>query len=937
MNCSVFVKSICAACFFLCFGLCLHSEAPPPRSIKIGYYQNDGFSGYDEAGNLSGYAFDYLTGLQRYLERDFAFIENISFAESLDMLARGELDIVAGIKKTPERERLYAFSDWALGSAYTALSVRSDDSRWRYGDYAMFAGMKVGVVSGSSCREQFSELCREQGTDEPEYVSYETYGELRRALHETKEIDAVLGTTFRSLAGEKIVLHCSFDPYYIAVNRQNTDLLRELNAAQRQLQVYNAHFISNLEQTYETSGSFDDIVLTAEEAEFIRRNPVVQVAAMNQWYPIFYLEHGRPAGILVDVYERLEQVLGITFDIHVCRTISDAQAMLNRGDCAVYMGTFGSDNWALEKGMRLSSGIITTNLSYITACSASDIYQGGYVCAVERDSYISNIAAQYTDRLLFCDTIEACVEAVHSGAADAAVIEAVCAMYLSQEPRYRNLRFHSLQEDPLSLRIGVAFDSNETLYSVLNKGILSLPHSFIAQCVYKYQMRAPDYTITDALYLHPVESLVIAIVCVCTVILIVFLFLVLRLRNRHAALLEEKNRELTETAARAEQAAAAKNEFLASMSHDIRTPLNIVLGMEQIALAHAGDAAVVSASLAKSQKSAKYLLSLLNDILEKTKLDSQKLTLHYSTVFLSEPLNELCENCMHLAVENNIRFSYDIAALSGVLCRTDAEHTVQALRNVLISMFRTAEPDSGVVFAVSSRESEHTGSPPCFLFTVSVSSCAGELAIQQLFDPFPQFASARNQTGAPSSAGIGLSIAKQLLAAMQGTLAVTGGAGGSCVCTVSLPLEVVSVRARTDEREAEDVLPDYTGNRALIVEDNELNQEILREILETLGISCETASNGREGLDRFSAAPVGTFNIIFMDIRMPVMDGYESAAAIRALDRQDAQDIPIVAVSANSFADDREKSLAAGINRHLEKPIQLHELMDALHEFVQKP
>lgn len=928
--------SICV--IWLCFSLnAIFATSEIPRTIKVGFYQNDGFNDYDIDGNLSGYAFEYLSGLQRYAGWNFAFVENISFQESLEMLERGEIDLVAGVKKTAEREKLFAFPEWSMGSAYIILSVRAEDDRFYYNDYSCLSAMKIGVIKGSSRNREFERDCCEQGIEKLEYVEYDTYRELRSALHQTKEIDAVLSTTFRSLADEKIILHYSVDEYYLVVNKENQELLKELDEAQHLLNVYNGNFIDLLEQKYKTKGNFNTLVLTREEEQFIKNNPVIRVAAMDFWYPIFYADNGEPSGILADIYCSLERILGIEFDLHICETITEAQQLLNSGDCSVYLGTFGSDAWALEKGMVLTSRITTSNLSYVTSSASLDMYTSSYTCAVERNSYVADIAASYTENLLLCDTVTDCIEAVYSGQVDVAIVESICTIHLSQIPQYRRLLFRTLQEDSLDLRIGVAFGNNEILYSILNKGILSLSKTFVDQCIYKYQMLPPAYSVSDLLFLYPSESLCIIITGIVIIFILVFLVLISYFRKRRAMLLEEKNRELVEATDRAQKASAAKTEFLARMSHDIRTPLNIVLGMEQIAMSNANDACVVTECLEKSQKSAKYLLSLLNDILDKSKLDRHDVVLHYGTFFLYDSLKELCDGYKQLAVESNVQFSYDIEPLAGCRCYADEQRILRVVGNVLMNALKFSDAHGTVLFTATKRMSEESGSADVEFLIHESSAAMGPDVIAQLFDPFPQVDIGR-QTGADglTHIGIGLSISKQLLELMHGTINVSAEPGRGCVFVIQMPLEIIDLCSldTLNEEKIEELPLDYSGCRALLVEDNELNQEIFREILAGFGISCETADNGRIGVEKFQNSSEGYFNIIFMDIRMPEMDGYKATKIIRSLNRADAKKVPVIAVSANSFDDDREKSVAAGINRHLAKPLQIQELSDTLRDYL---
>lgn len=390
----------------------------------------------------------------------------------------------------------------------------------------------------------------------------------------------------------------------------------------------------------------------------------------------------------------------------------------------------------------------------------------------------------------------------------------------------------------------------------------------------------------------------------------------------------EANAALQEAAQAAEEASRAKTIFLSHMSHDIRTPINGIMGMTDIAVRHMEDPARVEDCLRKITSSSRHLLSLINDVLDMSRIESGKVQIDNKPFYVGALLDGCASVVAGQALEKNLVLHNDFSGVTQSLLLGDELHLRQIFINILGNAVKFTPEGGEVWFTARDRV---LGEGFAELTVVIRDNGVGmSKAFQtRIFEPFAQA-----ENGARSEykgTGLGMSIVKQLLDLMGGSIELesTPGVGSTFTVRLRLPIET----SPAQEAPACAVTVQLNGMRVLLVEDNDLNMEIARFMLEESGVQVTGAENGKEALDLFTGNPEGTYDLILMDVMMPVMDGLAAARAIRASGRGDAQSIPIVAMTANAYAEDRKAVLEAGMNRHLAKPMAREELLQVLGEF----
>lgn len=380
----------------------------------------------------------------------------------------------------------------------------------------------------------------------------------------------------------------------------------------------------------------------------------------------------------------------------------------------------------------------------------------------------------------------------------------------------------------------------------------------------------------------------------------------------------------------AQNANAAKSSFLSNMSHDIRTPLNGIIGMTAIARSSLSSRERVADCLDKIAFSSRHLLGLINDILDMSKIESGKMTLHYEPFSIEQLVEGVMEIIRPQAAVKEQELTTRIMVRRGEV-QGDILRLNQVLLNLLSNAVKYTQNGGHILFQVEELEkapANHAG----FRFTVKDDGQGmSEEFLKTIFEPF-----SREKTSAVArtqGTGLGMSICKGIVDLLGGVIRAESRKGEGSTFTVELSLRLADGTARaSEEHAAEKAVFDYRGRRFLVVEDNELNAEIICELLNMNGADTVLAQNGQEALEAFSQADPGTYDAVLMDVQMPVMNGYDSARAIRALERPDATAVPIIAMTADAFAEDIERAKAAGMNAHVAKPLEMEVLSAALEQ-----
>jgi signal transduction histidine kinase/CheY-like chemotaxis protein len=426
----------------------------------------------------------------------------------------------------------------------------------------------------------------------------------------------------------------------------------------------------------------------------------------------------------------------------------------------------------------------------------------------------------------------------------------------------------------------------------------------------------------------------VIVVTVIVVIVAVLIYLLQRAERRHVELLQGKNKQLETAIVEANEANRAKSRFLSNMSHDIRTPLNGIIGMTAIASDNLENPERVRDCLHKIKLSSRLLQSLVNDVLDMSKIESGKFFLNTADVFLSEFTQGLVSIIDPQAKAKNQTFSVSIVDTAHENIIGDELRLNQLLINILSNSVKFTPEGGKIRLAIKELPCEREGVTR-FEFVCSDNGIGMSAEyVQHVFESFSRERDSRIDK--TEGSGLGLSITKRLVDLMGGMINVESEKDKGTVFTVTLDFPIGKSDAVPDapDNSAQKPRRRLDGVRVLLAEDNELNTEIAVEILSSAGLLVDCASNGKEAVEIFNSSEPSAYAAILMDMQMPVMTGCEAAASIRKLPRADAASIPIIAMTANAFEEDIREALAAGMNAHVSKPVNFETLKAVILKYI---
>lgn len=669
-----------------------------------------------------------------------------------------------------------------------------------------------------------------------------------------------------------------------------------------QLDLYNPQFRSFTSNRYFSHLRYAPF--SVEESEYIATAKPITLYFNADSRPFsFKDEQGVMSGIIVDVMNEIGRRTGLKFRF---RNKADAgRVAFLDGKYTYYIrdpSFFKYDQKATESLVGYDY-CLYGRLGYPFNPSRKDYSVALVKKQEEVRTYIQTLFPEGT--ILLCDDTKGCIDAVLKGKVDCAF---VCTFMANDYLVSSSV--HTVSVLSTSRKVfdfGLSISDDEMLIRIIDKGLKMISDDDLEHIVLKYALSAtPELDLLFFIQNYPLQSLLM--VSVILILIVLVLFIVLRSRQRQQ--LERKNRELKE-------ANAAKSQFLSRMSHDIRTPMNAIIGMTQLAKEEAKDPKAMQYYLDQIGTSGDFLLSLINDILDVSRIEQGVLHLNPEPYRFGTFLKEMNAVLQPLFDAKQITFEVKSEGIEeDDVFIFDHLRINQIVLNLLSNAAKFTQEKGSVSLTVSLRKGINDAN--LILLRVNDNGQGMSKAFQShLFQPFMQ-----EDEFSGTGSGIGLSIVLALVKLMDGTISCKSEEGKGTEFLVSIPGirgKCASAPATSSQSENENPM---VGKHVLICEDHPVNAVITERLLEKKGILWDCASDGEEGVVLFSASDEGYYDAILMDIRMPRMNGLECARAIRSLDRADAHSIPIIAMTANAYDSDVKASLDAGMNEHLAKPIK---------------
>ena len=907
------------------------SDDTPQPSLRVGIYAYTGYHIMDKDGHRSGYSYEVLQRIAQYENVKFEYLGyDCDANEAADMLERGEIDLLPTLRMTPERAERFAFSSEPISNLATMLTVKAGNRSIVAGNYETYNGMTVGMSRRGNGRNQsFIHYAAEHGfTYTPIY--FDTDEELSLALR-TGVITAAVSNRLRKTNNEWII--DTFDPQdcYIAVRKDDSATLQLVNDALTKMDRDDPAWRTTLFDKYNKNiHTSNKLYLTAAEENYITAHNAAgtnfQVLVNPDLYPYSYLdEDGCPTGIMVDLFKLVADRAQLHYSFLAPASRSEYRTMLDSGD-ADFVIDFSDDySMAEDYGYQLTNSYLSAEFSWVMLRSHS----GGLHKVIVPDNFNSDSLEMPglpdISNVKYAASFDDCLAAVRSGDVDACYTYTYQAERAIFDDKYNELRA-MLSDERRSFCIGVRADYDILLLDVLNKSVDSLTRADIVALTNKYiNLGQQKFSLVRLVYQYP---LFVVLIVLCVIVTNVCVVLSMRAR---------RFRDLTEAALhRAEEASTAKTEFLSNMSHDIRTPINGIMGMLDIAEENFEDQARVRDCLTKMRGAASHLLSLVNDVLDMSKIESGSMKLLNNPFDLRVLLQACCDIVEGQIIERKLTFSKQIGPFWHPYLVGSELHVRQVLINILSNAVKYT-PDGGTIRFCAKETLYEEGLVHLRMEITDNGIGMSEEFLQHIFEPFTQ--EQRSSRTHYKGTGLGMAITKKLVDQMHGSLDVESepGKGSTFIVRLSLPVDPTPHPVAAQQPAKQEETPTLAGLHLLLAEDNELNSEIAVTLLEAEGAKITAVTNGREALEAMQHAAPHTYDAVLMDVMMPEMNGLEATRCIRAFEGVGPDEgTPIIAMTANVFADDVRACLDSGMNSHVGKPLDMKVLMREILKYTHR-
>ena len=1047
------------------------AETASAKVVRVGSFE-DTFNYVNEKGARKGYGYELLETLSGYTGWQFEYV-TCDWSDCFEKLKNGEIDIIGGISYTEDRTQEMLFSDEPMGVEkyylYADLS-RADISA---SDFKTLNGKKIGVLMGTEPEVMLAEWEEKYGL-KTEHVNISNNEDVKQKLA-NHEIDCFvsLEESFWAERGISTITRVGESGIYYAINKNRPDIKEELDDAMRALDEAVPFYTADLYKRY-FSMDYTPI-LTGEEKAWLRKHGAIRMGflASDSGVSTFDPATGEFTGVITDYIQFAADCLGnqkLEFQLVGYDSKEAELDALKSGEIDMIFHCDQNPNLAEEYHFACTNTTWTSNLMAVTNKQHFNENNVNRIAVPQNKLSLKKYLAFYYPQweIVDCDTQEDAARLVKDGQADCFVTG------ISSENKYsKKYSFYSV---PLVNPVRSCFavnSGNRSLLSILNKTIKAMPVNMLAGALAMYKSSARKVTLSDFIKDNFFKVMLISSIAVA-VVLLTILMLLQKARKAEAAArkaasdTQELNAKLQVAVEKAESANRAKSTFLSNMSHDIRTPMNAIIGFTTLALSNINDTERVKDYLAKTLASSNHLLSLINDVLDMSRIESGKIHLEEVEVNLSDVLHDLKTIVSGQIYAKQLELYMDAMDVTDEDVYCDKTRLNQILLNLLSNAIKFTPAGGTVSVRVRQLAGKVRG---CGQYEFRIKDngigMSPEFA-KKIFEPFE-----RERTSTVSriqGTGLGMAITKNIVDMMGGTIEVQTAQGKGTEFTVCVPM-----RAQTEQRPVEKIteleglkalvvdddfntcdsvtkmlvkvgmraewtlsgkeavlrarqsiemsdvyhayiidwrLPDmngievtrqirslhddtpiiiltaydwsdieveakaagvtafcskpmfmsdlretlmsslgqkpadavqrllpeknadFKGKHILLVEDNELNREIAQEILREYGFLVDTAENGAVAVEKVSTAAPGSYDLVLMDVQMPIMDGYTATRKIRALDDPALAKLPILAMTANAFDEDRRNALESGMNGFLSKPIVIGDLVQELHKIL---
>ena len=911
------------------------AETAPVKVVRVGSFEST-FNYCNEKGARKGYGYELLETLSGYTGWQFEYV-TCDWSDCFEKLENGEIDIMGGISYTEDRAEEMLFSDEPMGEEKYYLYADLSCADISASDFKTLDGKKVGVLMGTEPEVMLTEWEEKHGI-KTEHVNISNSEDVKQKLT-NHEIDCFvsLEESLWAELGISTITRVGKSSIYYVLNKDRSDLKEELDNAMRALDEEAPFYTADLCKKY---FSLDyKPILTGEEKAWLKEHGAIRMGflASDSGVSTYDPATGEITGTIIDYIQFAADCLGnqeLEFQLVGYDSKEAELDALKSGEIDMIFHFDQSPNLAEEYRVARTNTTWTANMMVVTNKQRFNENQVNRVAVPQNKISLTRYIAFYYPQweIVDCDTQEDAVKLVKDGQADCFIIG------VGSEAKYSKIYgFYSVPlPNPANSCFAVK-SGNRSLLSILNKTIKAVPANMLTSSLAMHKSSARKVTLSEFIKDNFFMVLLLSSIAVAAILLTI-LMLLQKARKAEAAArkaandTQELNAKLQIAVEKAESANRAKSTFLFNMSHDIRTPMNAIIGYADLASRHLDAPAKLEKYMENIQVCGQNLLMLLNNVLDLARIENDKTEMEYSVSDVDKDFrnciamfrNQADSKGQTLVVTTQLQYPYIYA---------DIPHLTEVCTNLVSNAVKYTGAGGTIRCDVTQKPGGKAGWCDTVVTVADNGIGMSQEFQKHIFEPFE-----RERTSTVSKvegSGIGMGIVKKLVGLMNGTVEVESKIGAGSTFTVTIPCRIASEEEAQAKRE---INPSdkkcLCGTRILLTEDNDLNAEIAVELLQEEGCTVDRAKDGVECVDMLEKAANGTYQMILMDIQMPVMNGYDAAKKIRRMDDPQKAGIPIIAMTANAFSEDKQAALDVGMNDHIAKPINMNILVPTIQKYL---
>ena len=910
------------------------------KTIRIGSFE-DTFNYVDKNGTRRGYGYELMQALGGYTGWKFEYVK-CDWSNCFDKLENGEIDVMGDISYTDERAKKMLFSEEPMGEENYVLYADLSHTDIVTSDFKSLDGKRVGVLMGTEPEIMLTEWENKNGIH-TEHINVYNNDDVEKKLA-NHEIDCFVSLEESIWSEQEIssVTNVGKSGIYFVINKERSDIKTELDCAMRQLDKDSPFFKADLYKKYFTLDYSQ--ILTGEEKLWMEEHGHIKIGFLDNDTAVFSMdeETGKLTGTLTEYISYAKDCLGNqTLEFNIL-AYNDYDAMLqalqeNEIDMIFYASR--NPDLAEKKGYALTNTAWTYSLMAVTDekyFNENEVYT--VAVPKEKEALKQHMAFSYPQwKFVDCDSLADAADMVMNEKADCFVMGTSQALKYDNNQDFKSVPLTKTMEACFAVRGGEG-----TLLSILNKTLKTMPSDMLTSTLAIYDSTADKITFSDFIKDNMLVFFVATGFFALSIIGIILILLKKARKAEAVAKLaandtQKLNDKLEIALKKAEDANLAKTRFLNNMSHDIRTPMNAILGYAQLMEDELKEKELPETleHLEKLQQSGNLLLSIINNVLDMAQIESGRMEIDENYGRIEDVRQTLFEIFDDEAKKKNIAIHYTINVEHEHVL-TDTTKVKEIFVNILSNAMKYTPSGGSVMVNVDELPCDEAG---YMMVRMRVSDTGIGMSPDYLTKIFEAFTREQNTTKSKiAGSGLGMSIVKNYIDLLGGTINVESELGKGSTFTVTLKHRIAdeSYYVKKHVKSSETGSKILEGRNILLAEDNDLNAEIAEAILKHAGLKIDRVEDGIQCVNRIMEMPVGTYDMILMDIQMPKMDGYKATQAIRHLPDRDKACIPIIAMTANAFEEDKRDAIAAGMNGHIAKPIQIAKLLSMLAEIMRQ-